>query len=90
MCFSGIFPNRILDHRYGYEEVTKQCGAQEVNGLEYKEGCETSKIPFKRKQCYCKKSLCNSGTLLERKSYFNTFLIFCTTFFYSVMVSRYF
>ena len=51
----------VLDHLFGYEEVTRQCGAKEVNGLIYKEGCETTKIPFKRKECYCKRSLCNSA-----------------------------
>ena len=54
----------VLDHLFGYEEVTRQCGAKEVNGLIYEEGCETTKIPFKRKECYCKRSLCNSANHL--------------------------
>ena len=41
--------------------MTKQCGAEEVNGLLYEEGCKTSEIPYKRKECYCKKNLCNSA-----------------------------
>ena len=55
----------FVDHLFGYEEITRQCGAKEVNGLIYKEGCETTKIPFKRKECYCKRSLCNSANHLS-------------------------
>ena len=49
----------ILDHQHGYEEITKQCGAEEVNGFIYEEGCETSDVPYKRKECYCRQNLCN-------------------------------
>ena len=62
---SFISTNFLVDHLFGYEEITRQCGAKEVNGLIYKEGCETTKIPFKRKECYCKRSLCNSANHLS-------------------------
>ena len=58
---NDLFFNQIIDHQYGYEEVTKQCGAKEVSGLLYEEGCEISEIPYKRKECYCKQNLCNSS-----------------------------
>ena len=61
MKWNEIFSKQFIDHQYGYEEVTKQCGAEEVNGLLYEEGCKTSEIPYKRKECYCKKNLCNSA-----------------------------
>ena len=51
----------VLDEENGQEVIEKQCGDIERNEFEYNEGCETTKIPFKNKVCYCKTSLCNGA-----------------------------
>ena len=68
----------LSDHQYGNEEVTKQCGAKEVNGLIYEEGCETSDVPYKRKECYCRRNLCNNANPIVRRS--NLILILFSSF----------
>ena len=82
-----IFTTNILDHIHGYKEVTKQCGEQETNGLKYKEGCETSEIPFKRKECYCRQSLCNSAFKVAQTSHmYILILILCLCFTHNAKI----
>ena len=57
--FHHIF---FLDEENGQEVIEKQCGEIERNEFDYNEGCETTKIPFKNKVCYCKTSLCNGAS----------------------------
>ena len=50
------------DEGNGHEVIEKRCGDIERNEFDYNEGCETTKIPFKNKVCYCKTSLCNGSS----------------------------
>ena len=52
----------LLDEENGHEVVEKRCADIERNNFDYNEGCETTKIPFKNKLCYCKTSLCNGAS----------------------------
>ena len=54
----------LLDEENGQEAIEKGCGEPERNNFEYNDGCETTKIPFKSKECYCKTSLCNGAPQL--------------------------
>ena len=76
----------VLDHQHGYEETTKQCGAKEVNGFIYEEGCETSDVPYKRKECYCKRNLCNHAHYSNQ----NGHLLYLLCFMYSIYFMAYF
>ena len=50
--------SHLLDEENGLEVIEKKCGETERPKLDYKEGCETRRIPFKSKECYCKTSYC--------------------------------
>ena len=53
------------DEGNGHEVIEKRCGDIERNEFDYNEGCETTKIPFKNKVCYCKTSLELTRTYME-------------------------
>ncbi|TRY71886.1 hypothetical protein TCAL_08437 [Tigriopus californicus] len=45
----------------GVVREEKLCGAQELPGYEYKEGCDEISVPFRQRECYCRENLCNGG-----------------------------
>ena len=57
-----IFSPFWSDEENGHEVIEKRCGDIERNEFDYNEGCETTKVPFKNKVCYCKTSLCNGAS----------------------------
>ena len=57
--------SHLLDEENGLEVIEKKCGETERPKLDYKEGCETRRIPFKSKECYCKTSYCNAAPQLS-------------------------
>ena len=58
---SSFFP----DNSRGFESVSKKCGPAELNGFNYNEGCDTTKIPIKETTCYCRKDQCNTGQAIK-------------------------
>ena len=52
----------VPDPTHGQERVRKDCGPKEIFGIDYKEKCDTIKVPFKRKECYCRGHLCNGAS----------------------------
>ena len=56
-------------------EIQKLCGDEERRDLYYHEGCESSDVPFERKDCYCRTSLCNGSETINSSLVFIGFMI---------------
>merc|ERR1712126_10974 len=66
---------RTISLRNGDVEIQKLCGDEERRDLYYHEGCESSDVPFERKDCYCRTSLCNGSEMINSSLVFIGFML---------------